>query len=98
LASLPVIGQVMIQSSPVALLRMLCWVDLTRLAENQSALVDAPVWIVLAALVVAGTFGLSWNGLSFTAAAEAAGRARSGAAAEGAAGPPRASVVIVGGV
>ena len=45
-----------------------------------SALVDAPVWIVVAALVVAGTFGLSWNGLSFTAAAEAAGRARSGAA------------------
>ena len=45
-----------------------------------SALVDAPVWIIVAALVVAGTFGLSWNGLSFTAAAEAAGRARSGAA------------------
>jgi len=45
-----------------------------------SALVDAPVWIVVTALVVAGTFGLSWNGLSFTAAAEAAGRARSGAA------------------
>jgi MFS family permease len=32
------------------------------------------------ALVIAATFGLSWNGLSFTAAAEAAGRARSGAA------------------
>jgi len=45
-----------------------------------AALVDAPTWIVVAALVVAGTFGLSWNGLSFTAAAEAAGRARSGAA------------------
>ena len=38
------------------------------------------VWIVIPALVVAGTFALSWNGLSFTAAAEAAGRARSGAA------------------
>jgi sugar phosphate permease len=45
-----------------------------------AALVDAPVGILVAALVVAGTFGLSWNGLSFTAAAEAAGRARSGAA------------------
>lgn len=45
-----------------------------------AALVNAPVWIVVAALIVAGTFGLSWNGLSFTAAAEAAGRARSGAA------------------
>jgi sugar phosphate permease len=45
-----------------------------------AALVDAPAWIVVAALVVSGSFGLSWNGLSFTAAAEAAGRARSGAA------------------
>jgi sugar phosphate permease len=45
-----------------------------------AALVDAPLWVLIAALVVAGTFGLSWNGLSFTAAAEAAGRARSGAA------------------
>jgi sugar phosphate permease len=43
-------------------------------------LVDASPWIVVPALVVAATFGLSWNGLSFTAAAEAAGRARSGAA------------------
>ena len=33
-----------------------------------------------AALVAAGTFSLSWNGLSFTAAAEIAGRSRSGAA------------------
>jgi sugar phosphate permease len=45
-----------------------------------AALLDGPVWVVIAALVVAATFGLSWNGLSFTAAAEAAGRARSGAA------------------
>jgi sugar phosphate permease len=45
-----------------------------------AALIDAPVWIVLPALVVAGTFALAWNGLSFTAAAEAAGRARSGSA------------------
>jgi sugar phosphate permease len=45
-----------------------------------TALLDAPTWIVLPALVVAATFGLSWNGLSFAATAEAAGRARSGAA------------------
>ena len=45
-----------------------------------TALLLASPWIVVPALVVAGTFGLSWNGLSFTAAAEAAGRARSGAA------------------
>ena len=39
-----------------------------------AALTEASVWLVIPALVVAGTFGLSWNGLSFTAAAEAAGR------------------------
>jgi sugar phosphate permease len=45
-----------------------------------AALVHASVWILVPTLVVAGTFGLAWNGLSFTAAAESAGRARSGAA------------------
>jgi sugar phosphate permease len=45
-----------------------------------AVVLDATAWIVIVALVVAATFGLSWNGLSFTAAAEAAGRARSGAA------------------
>jgi sugar phosphate permease len=43
-------------------------------------LVHATLWLEIPALVAAGTFALSWNGLSFTAAAEAAGRARSGAA------------------
>lgn len=41
---------------------------------------DASTWIVVPALMVAAVFGLSWNGLSFTATAETAGRARSGAA------------------
>jgi sugar phosphate permease len=41
---------------------------------------DASPWIVVPVLMVAATFGLSWNGLSFTATAETAGRARSGAA------------------
>lgn len=45
-----------------------------------TVLLDASAWIVVPALVVAATFGLSWNGLSFTATAETAGRARSGAA------------------
>jgi sugar phosphate permease len=53
---------------------------LTSSAGAATALLDAPVWLVTAALVVAGTFALAWNGLSFTATAEAAGRARSGAA------------------
>lgn len=43
-------------------------------------LVDVTLWALVPVLVVAGTLGLSWNGLSFTAAAELAGRARSGAA------------------
>ena len=45
-----------------------------------TVLLDAPTWVVIPVLVVAATFGLSWNGLSFAATAEAAGRARSGAA------------------
>jgi sugar phosphate permease len=45
-----------------------------------TVLLDASAWIVVPALVVAATFGLSWNGLSFAATAETAGPARSGAA------------------
>ena len=45
-----------------------------------AVLLDAAVWIVIPSIVAAGTFALSWNGLSFTATAEAAGPARSGAA------------------
>ena len=45
-----------------------------------AVLADAPLPVLVPVLVAAGTLGLSWNGLSFTAAAEAAGGARSGAA------------------
>jgi sugar phosphate permease len=45
-----------------------------------TVLLDVSPWILVPALMVAATFGLSWNGLSFTATAEAAGRARSGSA------------------
>jgi sugar phosphate permease len=45
-----------------------------------AALVHAPLALLLPALVLAGILGMSWNGLSFTAAAEAAGPRRSGAA------------------
>jgi sugar phosphate permease len=45
-----------------------------------AALTEAPLAILLPALVAAGALSLSWNALSFTAAAELAGRARSGAA------------------
>jgi sugar phosphate permease len=49
-------------------------------ATGASLLVGASLWFLLPALVAAGTFSLSWNGLSFTAAAEIAGRRRAGAA------------------
>ena len=45
-----------------------------------AALVDAPLPVLVPVLVVAGSLSQSWNGLSFTAAAELAGYARSGAA------------------
>jgi len=45
-----------------------------------TVLLNASPWIVVPALMIAAVFGLSWNGLSFTATAETAGRARSGAA------------------
>jgi sugar phosphate permease len=42
-------------------------------------LAEASLWLLVPALLAAGTLGLSWNGLSYTAAAESAGRRRSGA-------------------
>jgi sugar phosphate permease len=45
-----------------------------------TALVDAPITVLVPALIVAGVASISWNGLSFTASAETAGLARSGAA------------------
>jgi sugar phosphate permease len=53
---------------------------LAALVALSAMLVDASLWLLLPALLVAGTLGLSWNGLSYTAAAERAGTARSGAA------------------
>ena len=41
---------------------------------------SAPLWVPLPALVAATALSMTWNGLSFTAAAELAGSARSGAA------------------
>lgn len=45
-----------------------------------AALTSAPLALLVPALLVAGALSQSWNGLSFTATAEIAGRARSGAA------------------
>jgi sugar phosphate permease len=49
-------------------------------ATAAALLVGASLWIVIPAFVVAGTLSLAWNGLSFTATAEIAGRARAGSA------------------
>jgi sugar phosphate permease len=55
-------------------------VALTATMALVTVLVDAPLWILVPMIVVAGVVSISWNGLSFTAAAETAGLARSGAA------------------
>jgi sugar phosphate permease len=44
------------------------------------ALLSAPLPLLITSFVLAGGLAMSWNGLSFTAAAEIAGRARAGAA------------------
>jgi MFS family permease len=45
-----------------------------------AVLLDAPTWLLVGAFVVAGVVAMSWNGLSFAAAAELGGYARTGAA------------------
>ena len=45
-----------------------------------AAAVDAPLGVLIPLFVVAGVLSMSWNGLAYAAAAEAAGSARTGAA------------------
>jgi sugar phosphate permease len=45
-----------------------------------AALTDAPLAVLIPALVVAGVLSMAWNGLAVVAAAESAGRGRVGAA------------------
>jgi sugar phosphate permease len=68
-----------------------------------SALLQAPLVLLVPAFVLAGGLAMAWNGLSFTAAAEIAGRSRAGAAlgmqqtalaAAGAIVPPAFAVVV----
>jgi sugar phosphate permease len=65
-------------SRVVPLYRLALAVSATLLAV--AALVRAPEWALIPILIVAGGIGLSWNGLSFVAAAEIAGARASGAA------------------
>jgi sugar phosphate permease len=53
---------------------------LTATLAAAAALLSAPLAVLIPVFVAAGALSLSWNGLSFTAAAELAGRARAGAA------------------
>jgi sugar phosphate permease len=53
---------------------------LTATLAAAAALLSAPLALLIPVFVAAGALSLSWNGLSFTAAAEMAGRARAGAA------------------
>lgn len=68
-----------------------------------AALLSAPLPLLGAAFVLAGGLSMAWNGLSFTAAAEIAGRSRAGAAlgmqqsalaAAGAIVPPAFAAVV----
>jgi MFS family permease len=45
-----------------------------------SALADGPLWLLVPVIVLAGGVAMSWNGLSFVAAAEIAGPSATGAA------------------
>ena len=73
------------------------------LLATAAALLDAPAALLIVLFVVAGGFAMAWNGLSFTAAAEIAGRSRSGAAlgmqqsalaAAGAVVPPAFAAIV----
>jgi sugar phosphate permease len=68
-----------------------------------AALLSAPLVVLVPAFVAAGGLAMAWNGLSFTAAAEIAGRSRAGAAlgmqqsalaAAGAIVPPAFAAVV----
>jgi nitrate/nitrite transporter NarK len=60
------------------LLKLACGLSVALLVS--AVLTAAPLALLLPAFLVAGALSQSWNGLSFTAAAELAGRARAGAA------------------
>jgi sugar phosphate permease len=68
-----------------------------------AAVLAAPLSVLVPAFILAGGLSMAWNGLSFTAAAEIAGRSRSGAAlgmqqsalaAAGAIVPPAFAAVV----
>ena len=58
------------------------WIGLATFAALAlvAVILDGPAAIVVIGFILAGTLSMAWNGLSFTAAAELAGRLRAGAA------------------
>jgi sugar phosphate permease len=71
-----------ISDSMQARIRPLRWIGLASGAGVllTAVVTNAPVAVVVPVMVVAGAISMAWNGLSVTAAAELAGRAKSGAA------------------
>jgi sugar phosphate permease len=55
-------------------------VTLAIVTAGVAAAIDAPLALLIPLFVVAGVLSMSWNGLAYAAAAEAAGSARTGAA------------------
>ncbi|HEX4324204.1 MAG TPA: MFS transporter [Gaiellaceae bacterium] len=55
-------------------------VALSILTACVAAAIDAPLALVIPLFILAGVLSMSWNGLAYAAAAEAAGAARTGAA------------------
>jgi len=91
--------------SRVRPLRLLGFASAATLALA-TVLLDSRAYLLVAAFVLAAGVSMAWNGLSFTAAAEIAGRARSGAAlgmqqtalaAAGAIVPPAFAGVVAAG-
>jgi sugar phosphate permease len=71
-----------LSDSMQARVRPLRWIGLASCAGVllTAVLAHAPVVLLVPAMIMAGAISMAWNGLSVTAAAELAGRARSGAA------------------
>jgi sugar phosphate permease len=71
-----------LSDSMQARVRPLRWIGLASCGGVllTAVLADAPIVLLVPAMIVAGAISMAWNGLSVTAAAELAGRARSGAA------------------
>ena len=76
------VGSGWISDSMRARIRPLRWIGLASAAGAllTAVFADGPIVVLLPVVILAGAISMAWNGLSVTAAAELAGRARSGAA------------------